>query len=253
MWFGCVCRVSILQIVRKCGVCVVCARLRAICGMRELGQCACVCVRGVSVVVSSPPVFRTFVCGMSSCSAAAAVVGGVDLDACESDYRALFCDARVPSSVEDLMLRLEGGMAFKRVEVTGLDVAFSYFCAVRAARPSCELLYLATEALCDCLELSTDSNWVVRCDPDAMCWVNEPCIVEAVRVDDRRLKRSFVRLFKLLKLGHVARRMKAAGTGFIHPLMTRYLTCVSTLSTGDAEIVCGEVDEEADGEEEEEE
>lgn len=130
-----------------------------------------------------------------------------------SSYREIFADARVPQGIRDLMATVEGGMAFKGVSYCSSEIAWAYFYAVRVVRPSVDMLHLATEALCDCLEMSTDSNFMTdehRASFDAL-WLNEPCVYESVVVDaDDVMTNTFRRLFTALRMPELARNIHDA-------------------------------------------
>lgn len=142
-----------------------------------------------------------------------------------SSYREVFADARVPQGIRDLMATVEGGMALKAVSYSPSEIAWAYFYAVRVVRPSVDLLYFATEALCDCLEMSTDSNFTAdehRESFDAL-WLNEPCVYESVVVDaDDVMTSTFRRLYTALRMPDLARNICSADRATlsnVHPAM----------------------------------
>lgn len=128
-----------------------------------------------------------------------------------SSYREVFADARVPQGIRDLMAQVKGGMACKHVSYCPSKIAWAYFYTVRVVRPSVDLLSStsrqSTEALCDCLEMSTDANFVVA-EHHALLdarWLNEPCVYEAVVIDgDDAMVATFCRLFNVLRVPDVA-------------------------------------------------
>lgn len=139
-------------------------------------------------------------------------------------FRELFAHEFVPPDIRDMLEDVEGGLAFKSVSFSTSEIAWAYFYCVRVVRPSLDLLYSATEALCDCLELPTDSNRVIdedRASFDAL-WLNEPCVVEAQVMKDIRLVKTFKRLFTLLRMPGLAttiRKRDFIKLGEVHPAM----------------------------------